>query len=108
MAGSYGKSYASCDRRIAVARLAEHRGYSFEIAEVRRREQRPELKKYRPAVDVKQKASPARHEDPTVPSTPVSGRESKRPIDDQAVEMWAIQYKSTSIWLRCLRQSALR
>jgi hypothetical protein len=101
VAGPHSKSYASCDRRIAVAILAEHRGYSFEIAEVRR-ERRPELKEYRPAVDVKQKASPARHEDPTVPSTPVSGRESKRPIDDQAVEMWAIQYKS--IWLRRLRQ----
>lgn len=34
-------------------------------------------------MDVKQNASPARHEDPTVPSTPASGRENKRPIDDQ-------------------------
>lgn len=40
-----------------------------------------------PAVDVKQNAKPARQEDPTVPSTPVSGRERRRPIvslDDQA------------------------
>lgn len=40
-----------------------------------------------PAVDVKQNARPARQEVPTVPSTPVIGRERRRPIvslDDQA------------------------
>ena len=31
-------------------------------------------------MDVKQNARPARHDDPTVPSTPASGRESRRPI----------------------------
>jgi hypothetical protein len=36
---------------------------------------------HRPAVEVQKKARPARHEDPIVPSAPVSGRESKRPID---------------------------
>ena len=41
------------------------------------------IKKDEPAVEVKQNARPARHEDPTVPSTPANGRESKRPIDDQ-------------------------
>ena len=41
------------------------------------------IKKHEPAVEVKQNARPARHEDPTVPSTPANGRESKRPIDDQ-------------------------
>jgi hypothetical protein len=44
------------------------------------------VKKDEPAVDVKQNANPARHEDPTVPSTPANGRESKRPIDDQIAE----------------------
>jgi hypothetical protein len=38
------------------------------------------VEKHEPAVEVKQNARPAIHEDPTVPSTPVSGRESKRPI----------------------------
>jgi hypothetical protein len=42
--------------------------------------------KNEPAVEVKQKARPARHEDPTVPSTPANGRESKRPIDDQTAK----------------------
>lgn len=32
------------------------------------------------AVDVKQNAKPARQEDATVPSTPASGRERRRPI----------------------------
>lgn len=48
------------------------------------------LEKYRPAVEVKQKARPAIHEDPTVPSTPVNGRESKRPMDDQVVVLRAL------------------
>jgi len=38
------------------------------------------VEKHEPAVEVKQNARPARHEDPTVPSTPANGRESKRPI----------------------------
>ena len=33
-----------------------------------------------PAVDVQQNAKPAKQEDATVPSTPVSGRERRRPI----------------------------
>ena len=33
-----------------------------------------------PAVDVKQKASPARHDDATVPKTPAKGKESSIPI----------------------------
>jgi hypothetical protein len=33
-----------------------------------------------PAVDVKQNAKPAKQEDATVPSTPVSGRERRRPM----------------------------
>lgn len=44
------------------------------------------VKRDGPAVDVKQNASPARHEDATVPSTPVNGRESKIPIDDKTAE----------------------
>jgi hypothetical protein len=44
------------------------------------------VEKHGPAVEVKQNARPARHEDPTVPSTPANGRESKRPIDDQIAE----------------------
>jgi len=44
------------------------------------------VKRDGPAVDVKQNASPARHEDPTVPSTPANGRENKTPIDDQTAE----------------------
>ena len=44
------------------------------------------VKKDRPAVDVKQNASPARHEDPTVPSTPANGRENNMPIGDQTAE----------------------
>ena len=33
-----------------------------------------------PAVEVKQKASPARHDDPTEASPPASGRDSNAPI----------------------------
>ena len=33
-----------------------------------------------PAVDVKQNASPARHEEATVPKTPVRGRERRIPM----------------------------
>ena len=33
-----------------------------------------------PAVDVKQKASPAIHDDPTVPKIPANGRDIKAPI----------------------------
>jgi len=44
------------------------------------------VEKHEPAVEVKQNARPARHEDATVPSTPVNGRESKRPIDDQTAK----------------------
>ena len=43
-----------------------------------------------PAVEVKQNARPARHEDATVPSTPVNGRESKRPIDDQTTKWFEL------------------
>ena len=82
---SYSEAYASCDGGVAVARLAEHRGYHFEMASGQYVTM-SRVKKDRPAVDVKQNASPARHEDPTVPSTPVNGRESKTPIDDQTDE----------------------
>ena len=44
------------------------------------------VEKHEPAVEVKQNARPARHEDATVPSTPVNGRGSKRPIDDQTAK----------------------
>ena len=37
-------------------------------------------------MEVKQNARPARHDDPTVPSTPVNGRESKRPINGQTAK----------------------
>ena len=39
-----------------------------------------------PAVDVKQNAKPAKQEDATVPSTPVNGRERRRPIVPTASE----------------------
>ena len=83
--GSYGKAYASCDGGVAVARLAEHRGYRFEMARSQNITM-SRVEKHGPAVEVKQNARPARHEDPTVPSTPANGRESKRPIDDQIAE----------------------
>jgi hypothetical protein len=41
-----------------------------------------EVRMHRPAVEVQKNARPARQDDPTVPTMPVSGRESKRPIDD--------------------------
>ena len=83
-AEAYGKAYAGGNRGVAVARLAKHRCYGLK--------KRSELTTlglcmYRPAVEVKQNARPAKQEEATVPSTPANGRERRRPIvslDDQA------------------------
>ena len=48
--------------------------------EVQRSEVTLGLDMHVPAVDVQQNAKPAKQEDATVPSTPVSGRERRRPI----------------------------
>jgi len=50
-----------------------------------------DLKNIDAAVEVQKNARPARHEDPTVPSTPANGRESKTPMNVQVVEGFSFQ-----------------
>jgi len=51
-----------------------------------------DLKNMDAAVDVKQNARPARHEEPTVPRTPASGIENNSPMVGFPLEYYVLQW----------------